>query len=315
LPPGAGEEHAMTSAFRPQISDNRAWPALPYEAWLGTYETLHMWTQVVGKICLALTPLTNHWWNVAFRVTARGLATPLMAAGDRALTMTFDLVSHRLVLQASDGSMEAIPLEPQTVAQFYRSVMGALDRMGFAVRIWPMPVEVPHPIRFESDEVHHEYDPVPAAALGRLLVAVTPVFEQFRSGFLGKCSPVHFFWGSFDLAVTRFSGRRAPERPGADSITREAYSHEVISHGFWPGSEALPEAAFYAYAAPEPAGFKEAPVRPAGASYSTALSIFILPYEAVRTASSPAESLTEFLKSTYDAGANLARWERASLER
>ena len=292
-----------------------AWPALPLEAWRPTYGTLHMWTQIVGKICLALTPLTNHFWNIAFRLTANGLTTPVMNAGGRALTMTFDFVEHQLVIAGSDGRTERIALAPQTVADFHQSVMRALRGMGVEVRIWRMPVEIPEPIRFDIDTVHRDYDPEAAHTFWRVLLAIAPVFEEFRSGFVGKSSPVHFFWGSFDFAVTRFSGRPAPDRPGADSITREAYSHEVASHGFWPGSGAVQEAAFYAYAAPQPDGFAEAAVNPAAAYYSRDLSEFILPYEAVRTAPSPAADLKAFMQSTYDAAADLGRWPRQALER
>ena len=291
------------------------WPALPLEAWQDTYSTLHMWTEVVGKLCLAMTPLVNHFWNVAFQVTPRGLTTPTLIAGERLLVISFDFVAHDLVFQCSDGSVEKIPLQPRTVAEFYRTVMQTLHRMSIDVHIWPMPVEIPDPIRFEMDTVHKSYDAAAANAIWRALVSMKPVLEQFRSRFVGKCSPVHFFWGSFDLAVTRFSGRRAPPRPDADSITREAYSHEVISHGFWPGSGAIREPAFYAYAAPEPQGFRDAPVRPAAAFYSTDFSEFILPYEAVRTAASPAAELTSFLESTYDEAAKLANWNRGELER
>ena len=296
-------------------SQDGIWPALPQDAWRDTYATLHMWTQIVGKVCLALTPLSNHFWNIAFHVTARGLTTPSLPLGDRALTMTFDFVAHQLVLYCSDGRTETIGLEPRTVADFYRSVMDALRRMGIEVRVWTMPVEVPDPIRFETDTLHRSYDPVSANAFWRALLAIKPVLEAFRCGFVGKCSPVHFFWGSFDLAVTRFSGRRAPSRDGADWITREAYSHEVISHGFWPGSGAIHEPAFYAYAAPEPAGLKSAAVRPAAAFYSAELAEFILPYDAVRNARSPATELTAFLTSTYEAAATLAQWNRVELER
>ena len=274
-----------------------------------------MWTQIAGKICLALTPLTNHFWNIAFQVSPRGLTTPLMPYGDGAFTITFDLVSHQWVVHSSNGRTASIPLQPQTVADFYRQAMETLRGLDIDVRIWTMPVEVPDPIRFEDDRTHHTYDPRAAHALWRMLLTIKPVLERFRRSFVGKCSPVHFFWGSFDLAVTRFSGRRAPERPGADAITREAYSHEVISHGFWPGSGAVPEPAFYAYCAPEPAGFKTAPVQPAAAFYSSDFNEFILPYEAVRTAASPDETLTEFLASTYDAAATLAAWNRGELER
>jgi hypothetical protein len=292
-----------------------AWPALPLEAWKDTYATLHMWTQVVGKLCVAMTPLVNHFWNVAFQVTPRGLATPPLRAGDRALTITFDFVAHQLLLQCSDGGTETISLEPRTVADFYASVMQTLQRMGIDIRIWTMPVEVPDPIRFEADTVHRSYDPTAANAFWRALISMKPVFENFRCRFVGKCSPVHFFWGSFDLAVTRFSGRRAPERPRADAIMREAYSHEVISHGFWPGGGAIREPAFYAYAAPEPDGLRNASLRPAAAFYSTDVAEFILPYEAVRAAASPAAELTAFFESTYDAAAKLAAWDRVELER
>ena len=291
------------------------WPALPLDGWRDTYATLHMWTQIAGKITLALTPLTNHFWNIAFRVTSRGLMAPPMSAGGRTLTMTFDFIEHQLVIEDSDGRTERVALEPRSVADFHQEVMAAVQRMGVEVRIWPTPVEVPEPIPFNRDTQHHSYDPAAAHTFWRVLLAITPVFEEFRAQFSGKCSPVHFFWGSFDLAVTRFSGRTAPERPGADSITREAYSHEVISHGVWPGSGVLQEPAFYAYAAPEPEGLKTARVEPAAAYYSKDLSEFILPYEAVRTAPSPAADLTRFLTSTYVAAADLAGWERLALER
>jgi Family of unknown function (DUF5996) len=298
------------------MPETERWPPLPLEAWRDTYATLHMWTQIVGKVCLALMPPANHFWNIAFQISARGLVTPaLPLGGNRALTMVFDFIDHQLVMQCSDGGQVRIPLEPRTVAEFYRLVMDALHRLGVDVRIWPMPVEVPDPIRFDRDELHRSYDPQSAHAFWQILVGIKPILERFRCDFIGKCSPVHFFWGSFDVAVTRFSGRRAPERPGADVITREAYSHEVISHGFWPGSGAVAEPAFYAYAAPEPAGFKDAAVQPAAAVYNRDFNEFILPYEAVRTAASPAEDLTAFLASTYDAAATLAGWNRADLER
>jgi uncharacterized protein DUF5996 len=291
------------------------WPPLPLDAWRDTYATLHMWTQIAGKVCLALTPLTNHFWNIAFRVTPRGLAAPPMHAAGLSIAITFDFIDHQLLVQASDGRTERVPLEPQTVADFHRAVMDALHRLDVSVRIWTTPVEIANPVPFEHDTEHRSYDPAAANAFWRVLVAITPVLERFRGGFVGKCSPVHFFWGSFDLAVSRFSGIRAPERPGADSITREAYSHCVISHGFWPGSGAVQEPAFYAYAAPEPDGFKTARVAPAAASYNTDFSEFVLPYEAVRTAASPAGDLTAFLQSTYDAAADLAGWNRSQLER
>ena len=292
-----------------------AWPDLTVGDWRETYDTLHMWTRVVGKVCLALTPLTNHYWNIAFHMTARGLATPPMVWRGRTLTILFDFVGHELVAQCSDGGVERIALEPRTVADFYKAVMDALARLGVGVRIWTMPVEVLNPVRFEQDTEHKSYDPGWANAFWRALTAMKPVFENFRCEFVGKCSPVHFFWGSFDLAVTRFSGKRAPARPDADAMTREAYSHEVISHGFWPGSGDAPEPSFYAYAVPEPAGFRNAAIRPAAASWSSVFNEFLLPYAAVRSAESPESELTAFLESTYDRAATLAGWPRADLER
>jgi len=297
------------------MSDLDRWPPLPLDAWRDTYATLHMWMQVVGKVCLALTPRVNHFWNIAFQITARGLATPTMTARDRAITIEFDFLDHQVVIETSDGGMECITLKPRTVADFYRLVHEALRVLDVEVRIWPMPVEVPDPIRFDRDETHASYDPASAHAFWRILVAIKPILERFRAEFVGKCSPVHFFWGSCDVAVTRFSGRRAPERPGADAITRESYSHEVISHGFWPGGGAIAEPAFYAYAAPEPAGLKDAVVRPAAAFYSRDFNEFVLPYDAVRTSPSPADDLTAFLISTYAAAATLGGWNRDALER
>lgn len=297
------------------MTNHHPWPELPLESWRDTRDTLQMWTQMVGKVCLALTPKVNHFWNIAMRLTARGLATPPLVHGDRTFTMTFDFVSHELVILVSDGTRQALPLRPQTVAAFYQALMSTLRGMGIDVRIWPVPVEVPEPIRFDQDTIHQSYDAAAARRFWEVLLAVTPVLEEFRAGFIGKCSPVHFFWGSFDLAVTRFSGRPAPERPGADSITREAYSHEVISHGWWPGGGPVNEPAFYAYAAPEPAGLKTAAIEPAAAFYSQEFSEFILPYEAVRRAADPEADLRAFLRTTYDAAARLGNWDRASLER
>jgi hypothetical protein len=294
---------------------NDQWPALPLEQWDQTKDTLHMWTQVVGKVRLASAPLVNHWWNVVLYVSARGLTTSAMPHGKRVFEIEFDFIDHRLVIRTGEGQTRSIPLYPRSVADFYAEVMKTLDELDLSVRIWTMPVEVPDPVPFEKDTQHASYD---AAAVGRfwhILVNTQHVFEQFRSRFIGKSSPVHFFWGSFDLAVTRFSGRRAPERPGADSITREAYSHEVISHGFWPGGGVLLEPAYYSYAAPEPAGLSEAKIRPAKAGYLKEMSEFILRYDDVRAASSPEAHLMEFLESTYEAGADLAKWDRASLER
>jgi hypothetical protein len=291
------------------------WPALPLGSWRDTKDTLHMWTQIVGKICLALTPRINHFWNIAFQVTSCGLVTPSLAYQGRTFTLAFDFVEHELVLIVSDGARESLPLRGQSVADFYDAVMAMLARHGIEVHIWTMPVEVPDPIRFTADTMHDSYDRDAVRRFWEVLLAIKPVLEDFRAGFIGKCSPVHFFWGSFDLAVTRFSGQRAPERPGADSITREAYSHEVISHGWWPGGGPVDEPAFYAYAAPEPAALKTARIEPAAAFYSTELSEFLLPYEAVRTAAQPERDLRAFLTSTYDAAAQLAQWDRANLER
>jgi hypothetical protein len=291
------------------------WPSLPLEAWRDTYATLHMWTQVVGKVCLALTPLTNHFWNIALQITPRGLSTPTMAVGTLAVTIAFDFIDHQLIIRASDGREQQLALRPMTVSDFHAAVMDMLQRLNIRVRIWTTPVEVPDPIPFEQDTIHRSYDATQVRAFHEVLLATKPVFESFRSEFIGKCSPVHFFWGSFDVAVTRFSGDRAPERQGADSITREAYSHAVISHGFWPGSGPVQEPAFYAYAAPEPDGLKTALVRPAGAYYHAELSEFILPYEAVRSAPAPTDELMSFLESTYDAAAELAGWNRSALER
>ncbi|MDB6087459.1 MAG: hypothetical protein JWN85_243 [Gammaproteobacteria bacterium] len=294
---------------------DESWPELPLELWRETCATLHMWTQIVGKICLALTPRVNHFWNVTLLVTSRGLSTPALPYGGRTFNMTFDFLEHQLLTRCSDGASRNIPLSARSVAEFYRDTMRMLHELGIDVKIWTLPVEVPDPIRFELDTVHASYEAAYAHRFWQILLQASRVMQGFRAGFVGKCSPVHFFWGSFDLAVTRFSGRPAPERPGADPITREAYSHEVISHGFWPGSGATPYAAFYAYAAPEPAGFKDARVLPASAFYSPEVSEFILPYEKMRAEEDPAKALEGFMKTTYEAGARLAKWDRQSLER
>jgi hypothetical protein len=291
------------------------WPSLPLAEWEDTRATLHMWMQIPGKVGLALTPLVNHYWNVTLRYGPRGLVMPLISHGDRAFTVGFDFVEHRLVLAFSDGVKRGLPLGPQTVADFHRAFMNLLEEEQVNVHIWTMPVEVPDPIRFEEDTTHRSYDPKYVSAFWRILLDVRPVFEEFRAGFLGKCSPLHFFWGGFDLALTRFSGRRAPERPDADAMTRESYSHEVISHGFWPGGSGVSEPAFYAYAAPEPEGFEKAKVLPSAAYYNTDLGIFILPYEAIRRSSHRSQDLMAFLQTTYDAGATLANWNRTELER
>ena len=294
---------------------NESWPSLPLDEWRDTYQTLHMWTQVVGKIRLALTPLQNHWWNVPLYVTSRGLTTSVMPYRDRAFEIDFDFIDHQLLVRCSDGSGKSLKLAPRPVADFYREVMRLLGELGIEVRIWTVPVEVENPVRFEEDTAHAAYVAEYANRFWRVLLAADRIFKEFRAGFIGKVSPVHFFWGSFDLAVTRFSGRPAPEREGADSITREAYSHEVISHGFWPGGGLIQHPAFYSYTAPEPAGLGRARVRPAEAFYSEEMKEFVLPYDAVRQAAAPEAALTAFLQSTYEAGANLAEWDRASLER
>jgi hypothetical protein len=297
------------------VATRELWPPLPLEEWRDTYATLHMWTQIVGKTRLALAPWQNHWWQIALHVTARGLATGPMPCGTRTLDAEFDFVEHKLVLRTDEGAVQEITLRARSVAEFYEIYLKALETLGVRVGLWPVPVEVEHPIRFTDDRTHASYDPEYANRFWRILLQVEDVFKRFRGRFLGKCSPVHFFWGSFDLAVTRFSGRRAPERPGADPVTREAYSHEVISAGFWPGSGAVQEAAFYTYAAPEPAGLRERAPQPSGAYYEPQMGLFILPYAVVRAAPSPAHALLEFLQSTYDAAAELAGWDRPALER
>lgn len=291
------------------------WPSLPLESWKETYATLHMWTQIVGKVRLKLTPLVNHWWNVPLYVTARGLSTSRIPYGDRAFELYFDFQRHRLVLETSDGISKLLPLGPRSVSDFYREVMDMLRAAGIEVKIWRMPVEVPDPIPFDEDRVHASYDPAAVSAFWRILLTADSVFQEFRSSFVGKSSPVHFFWGSFDLAVTRFSGRKAPSRPNADAITREAYSHEVISAGFWPGGGEVKEAAFYTYAAPEPDGFKVANVRPRRAFYHPKLGEFLLMYDDARKSESPSKALLDFCQSTYEAAARLAGWDRGELER
>lgn len=293
---------------------DEAWPELPLEAWRETYATLHLWTQIVGKVRLAQTPWINHSWHVTLYVTARGLGTSPIAHGTRAFQIDFDFMAHQLTVQCSDGTAAGFALEPQPVAAFYSRLMSVLDRLDLPVTINKRPNEVADPIPFDQDEVHRAYDPVYANRFWRVMVQVDRVLKQFRARFAGKCSPVHFFWGSFDLAVTRFSGRPGAPREGP-AFQREAYSHEVISHGFWPGSGAVPEPAFYAYAAPEPAGLREARVSPEAAYYHREMGEFLLPYEAVRTASDPKAALASFVDSTYEAAATLAGWDRAALER
>ncbi len=295
-----------------------SWPALPYMEWKDTCETLHLWTQIVGKVKLALCPPENHWWHVTFSVTPRGLGTgpiPWVGPRSRIFEIQFDFIDHELLILASDGARKTIPLVPRSVASFYREFMECLAALGIGVRINPLPSEIPSPIRCDQDEQHASYDPAQAGRFWQVLLRAAMVLRRHRSRFIGKTSPVHFFWGGFDLALTFFSGRRAPERPGADMITREGYSHEVISCGFWPGGESLPEPAFYAYAAPEPAGFKGASVLPQSAFYHPRLGEFLLRYDDMRAAADPEQALLDFCRSTYEAGANLAGWERAALER
>ncbi|HEY4660817.1 MAG TPA: DUF5996 family protein [Terriglobales bacterium] len=300
----------LPSADRPEC-----WPSLPLDSWNDTRATLHMWTQIVGKVRLALTPLINHWWNVPLYVTARGLTTSLIPYGERSFELRFDFLKHQLVLETSDGALKALPLTAKSVADFYQEFMAMLRAQDINVKIWRMPVEIPNPIAFDQDRVHASYDPESVEKFWRILVSVDAIFNQFRSRFIGKSSPVHFFWGSFDLAVTRFSGRRAPERPGADKMTQEAYSHEVSSVGFWPGASGMSDAAFYSYAAPEPNGFKQAPAQPDAAAYNGSLGEFLLPYEDVRKAESPSKSLLQFCQSTYETAASLGKWDRLALER
>jgi uncharacterized protein DUF5996 len=294
--------------------DDQLWPALPYEAWKDTYATLHMWMQVVGKVALAVAPPLNHCWAIAFHVTPRGLSTRTLPYGRRTFALEFDFIDHVLAIRASDAAAASIPLSPRSVAAFYRAVMTSLESLGMPVRIWPVAVEVPEPIRLDRDEQHRSYDAEFANRAWRIVVQSARVFEAARSSFVGKCSPVHFFWGSFDLAVTRFSGRPAPPREGP-AFMRDAYSHEVISHGFWPGGPAVPEPVYYAYAVPEPDGFKEAAVRPSAAFYHRDVGEFLLPYEAMRAAADPDAELRAFIDSTYEQAATRAGWDRAALER
>jgi hypothetical protein len=292
------------------------WPELPFDRWRDTYRTLHMWTQVVGKVRLALVPLVNHYWNVTLYLTSRGLTTLAMPYRDRTVEAAFDFIDHALVITTSAGDRREIALAPRTVADFYAEFIARLHELGVDVHIWPMPVEIENPIRFDSDTQNKSYDPEYANRWWRATLSSGTVLQEFRARFIGKSSPVHFFWGSFDLAQTRFSGRRAPERPDADRITKESYSHEVTSVGFWPGGgRGVEEPIFYAYAAPEPAGFRNARVQPQAAAYSDTLSEFILNYDAVRRAASPRAALLDFAQTTYDAGATLGGWDRAALER
>ena len=297
------------------LDSPECWPALPLEAWKDTYATLHMWTQIVGKVRLELTPLVNHWWNVPLYVSARGLTTSAIPYHKQSFEVQFDFIDHKLALLTSDGAVRTLPLVSRSVAEFYREFMELLASAQIEVKIWKMPAEVPNAVPFDQDRVHATYQPEYAHRFWRILASVERVFTEFRSRFIGKSSPVHFFWGSFDLAVTRFSGRRAPERPAADSITREAYSHEVSSVGFWPGSGDVKDAAFYSYAAPEPPGFRDYTVKPAAAHYNPQLGEFLMMYDDVRRAPSPSKTLLDFCQTTYEAAAKLANWDRKALEK
>ena len=299
---------------------SEAWPALGFDAWHETQATLHLWTQIVGKIRLTQSPWVNHSWHVTLYVTSRGLTTGPVPHGNRTFQIDFDFIGHELAIRSTDGRNGRIPLRPQSVAAFYASLMAELEALDLPVDICRMPNEIPDAIPFDRDTAHDAYDPDYANRFWRVLVQADRVFKRFRASFTGKCSPVHFFWGAADLAVTRFSGRPAPEHPGGipnipDWITREAYSQEVSSCGFWPGAAAFPQAAFYSYAYPEPPGFATAAVQPAGASYSQDLHEFILPYDAVRESASPDETLLQFLQTSYAAAAEAGQWDRRALER
>ena len=298
----------------------RAWPALELHEWIASRDTLHLWLQIVGKVRLVQTPWINHSWHATLYVTPRGLTTSPIPHGNREFQIDLDVIDHRLAIAASDGRTGGFALEPQTVAAFYRRLMDELVRLDLPVRIASRPNEVPEAIPFLEDGVHRDYDPDAVNRFWRMLVQAERVMRQFRARFIGKCSPIHLFWGAMDLAVTRFSGRPAPPHPGGipnlpDRVTREAYSHEVSSCGFWAGTPPVDYPAFYAYAYPEPPGFAQAAVRPDGAFYSAELREFVLPYARVRGSSTPDESLLEFLQSTYEAAAQLGQWDRAALER
>ena len=292
------------------------WPPLPLAEWKDTRDTLHMWTQIVGKVRMALSPPLNHWWHVTLYVSPRGLTTSAIPSLDGIFEIRFDFLDHQLVIETSGGAVKRLPLAPRSVADFYGELMATLGSLGIEPKFHPQPDEVPNPIPFAEDQIHHSYNPEQATRFWRTLVSMEPVFQEFRSRFIGKCSPVHFFWGAFDLAVTRFCGRRAPERPGADAVQREGYSHEVSSAGFWTGgASGVDEPVFYSYMAPEPAGFYDARVSPGAAIYLPQLGEFLLSYEEVRQSRSPRDTLLSFMESTYEAGANLAKWDRAALEK
>ena len=296
------------------LDSSEAWPALSSSAWPDTYATLHMWTQIVGKIRLALSPHMNHCWEVPLYVNARGLTTSPIPYAKGAFEIQFDFIDHRLDVTLSRGETSSMRLQPRTVADFHGEFFALLKSLGINAKIWNMPVEIPNPIRFDQDRIHSAYDQQSVNAFYRILVNVDSIFKEFRARFVGKASPIHFFWGSFDLAVTRFSGRRAPERPGADKITRDAYSHEVSSVGFWPGGGDIKGAAFYSYAAPQPAGFGEQAVRPAAAYYHKQMGEFLLMYDDVRASDFPRTAILDFCQSTYEAASDLGNWDRTALE-
>lgn len=305
----------IDSNIESESAASEVWPGLSLEQWKDTYATLQMWTQIVGKIRLVQSPLVNHWWQAALYVTSRGLTTSIIPYGAKTFQIDFDFIDHDLLIRTSNGATRNIKLMPRSVADFYQELMATLRSLEIEIEIRAKPDEVPNPIPFAEDHEHASYDAEYVNRFWRILVQTDSVFKEFRSRFIGKCSPVHFFWGSFDLAVTRFSGRRAPQRKGADSITREAYSHEVISHGFWPGSGNINAAAFYSYTTPEPPELPKEAIRPGSAFYNPETSGFILLYDDVRQAAKPEQILIEFLQSTYEAGANLAKWDRPALER
>ncbi|MFA9479746.1 DUF5996 family protein [Phycisphaerales bacterium AB-hyl4] len=310
----------MSDSIRDSDTFAEDWPALPLEAWSDTYTTLHLWTQIVGKIRLAQAPMVNHWWQVPLYVTTRGLTTSPMPHGRRLFQIDFDFLDHLLRIQTDDGQSRELALRSCTVADFYHEIMAALHKLGLTVKVWPRPVEIEDPIiPCDQDHQHRSYEPEQAQRFWRVLVQVDRVLQQFRSRFIGKCSPVHFFWGSFDMAVTRFSGHRAPPHPGgvpnlADWVVREAYSHECSSCGFWPGNGAIKAPAFYAYTYPEPEGFKDYPVQPKQAFYHPQMREFVLLYDDVRQAEQPEAMLLNFLQSTYEAAAEAAGWDRQALE-
>lgn len=297
-----------------RLDDKKAWPALPLAEWQDTLATLHMWTQIVGKVRLELSPHVNHWWEVPLYVNARGLTTSPIPYPPEIFEVQFDFIDHKLDVLTSWGAKETMRLAPRSVQEFYFEFLDLLSSLGIQVQLWPMPVEVPNPVRFDQDQIHSAYDPEYAHRFWRILVTTDTILKEFRSRFIGKDSPVHFFWGSFDLAVSRFSGRKAPPRAGADPITQEAYSHEVSSAGFWPGGGPVDGPAFYAYFSPEPPGFSRSPIRPEQAFYCQQLHEFVLMYDDVRSSGAPREMLLDFLQTTYEAGANLSHWDRDSLE-